>query len=524
MPYTDTTSRRAVPTSDNSALIVDALEETNPVLAQSIDALNSWKTAIRTRGARVAKYRRYERGNHDANLTDQMKAMLRLAEDNAELNEFNDNYMRIVVDKMAGRLHVSSITTENDSANEWVNDLLLLTDWESLQGELYRGAIRDADSYILIDFLTGLWVAEPAYDGFSGMVAIFGQDGQAIWACKIWSEADNEDLTGDTINNTTVTMKLIVFQPNQVSFWKGTEGSSGLEPVFQDPGIEIEGVEPTNVRKNPLKKIPLVHFVNQKDNYTAFGESELRPAIPLQDAVNRTLYSMIMASEFSAFRIIWAKGMELDVNGITPGAVLNMALKDKDGNVKIELDEAQIKFLEAVEVGIFEGTDITQYTSQIEMLVKEISQATQTPIYGITAQGNVSGDALRQLEIGLIGKVIRFQRENTAEIRRLIELTAEVQQVFTVESELEVPPAFDAVAVEWQTPEILDVSAQIVVLVQLRKDAPNLFTDDWFRERIGGLLSMDQKKIKEEGENVQNQASLNLDRLIARGTGGIPVA
>lgn len=521
MPHTDSdrTSRR-VPKTDNSALIVDALERTNPQLAQSIDAINSWQTAIRVRGARVAKYRRYERGNHDANLTDQMQAMLRLDDDNAELKEFNDNYMRIVVDKMAGRLHVSSITTNNDIANKWVNELLVLVDWDSLQGELYRGAIRDADSYVLIDILTGLWVAEPAYDGFSGMVAIFDQLGETIWACKIWSEADNEDLTGDTIGSTTITMKLIVYQPNQVSFWKGIEGSSGLEPVIQDPELVIDGVDPTNARENPLKKIPLVHFVNQKDNYTAFGESELRPAIPLQDVLNRTLHSMVMAAEFSAFNVMWAIGMELDVNGITPGAVLNMVLK-KDDEVVVDLDELQIKFLDAIKVGSFKGTDITQYTNQIEHIVKEISQATQTPIYGITAQGNVSGDALRQLEIGLIGKIKRFQRENTAEIRRLIDLTAEIQKVFTVDSELEAAPAFDMVVVEWQTPEILDVGAQIAILVTMRKDAPGLFGDDFFREKIGGLLGLDQGKIADEGEKAQNQGSRIIDALTARGTGTI---
>ncbi len=509
--------------TDNSRLIIAALEATNPGLADSIDAQNSWETAIRTRGARVAKYRRYERGNHDANLTDQMQAMLRLKDDTAELKEFNDNYMRIIVDKMAARLHISSITSDDEATDEWIDALLELNDWDSLQGELYRGAIRDADSYVLIDIRTMLWVAEPAYDGFSGIVSIFDEAGKSIWACKLWSEADNEDLTGDTINSALVTMKLVVFQPNEISFWKGTEGSAGLQPVIQDPGIVVEGVAPTNIRVWPVGEIPLVHLVNQKDNYTAFGESELRPAIPLQDALNRTLHSMIMASEFSAFQILWAIGMELDVDGITPGSVLNMVFKDKNGVVTTDLKPEQIEFLKAVKVGVFEGTDITQYTNQIEHLVKEISQATQTPIYGITAQGNVSGDALRQLEVGLIGKIQRFQRENTAEIRRLINLTAIVQDKFGTDSDLLPAPKVGMIAIDWMSPEILDVNAQIVTLVQMRKDAPGLFADDWFRRQIGGLLGMAQNKIAEEGEIVKNQRSLNLLALTG-GDGTIPVA
>ncbi len=515
--------------TDNSNLIVDALLKTDPQLAMDIDAENSWKTAIITRGARVAKYRRYERGNHDANLTDQMQAMLRLRDDDAELKEFNDNYMRIVVDKMAGRLHISSVTTEDDDADDWISDLLEANDWESLEGELYRGAIRDADAYILVDPMSLDWVAEPAYDGFSGMVAIFDQRGDPLWAIKMWSEADSEDLTGDEDTRVTssVIMKLVVYQPDQISFWQGSEGSAQVTPINQVVEEPAEGVEETNFVAWELQDeqgngvIPLIHLVNQKDNYTSYGESELRPAIPLQDTLNRTMHSMVMASEFSAFPIRWAIGMKLDVDGITPGAVINLVLA-KDGVAQTDLTSEQIEFLKSVQVGTFEGADITQYTNQIEHIVKEISQATQTPIYGITAQGNVSGDALRQLEIGLIGKIKRFQRENTAAIRNLIKLTAMIQNAFNTTAG-EQAPEIEMVAIDWQTPEILDVAAQITILVQMRKDAPGLFTDNWFRSQIGGLLGMARNKISDESEAIRDERSLNFAALTGGG-GGIPVA
>ena len=87
--------------SDNSQLVADALLKTDPELYKAIDGGSSWKDGIKTRGARVAKYRRYERGDHDANLSTQMKAMLRIKSDAAKMNEMNDNYCRIVIDKMA---------------------------------------------------------------------------------------------------------------------------------------------------------------------------------------------------------------------------------------------------------------------------------------------------------------------------------------------------------------------------------------------------------------------------------------
>ena len=443
--------------------------------------------------------------------------------DDAQLREFNDNYMRIIVDKMAGRLHVSSITTDKDDANDWVNDLMEVNDWESLEGELYRGAIRDADSYVLMDPISFRWVAEPAYDGFSGIEAIFDAEGKPVWVCRLWSEADNEDLTGDENTNTSVIMRMVVYQPDELSFWKGTEGGGEIMPVNQDVEESVPGVKETNFVAFELGEIPFIHFVNQKDNYTSYGESELRPAIPLQNALNRTLHSMIMASEFSAFPVHWSIGQKIDIDGIVPGGVVALVLTDKDGDVPVDLEERQIEFLKAIDIGSLDTTDIEQYTKQIETLVKEISQATQTPIYGITAQGNVSGDALRQLEIGLIGKIKRFQRENTAAIRNLIRLTAKVQDTFSIEGAESKAPSFDTVIVEWQSPEILDVAAQIAILVTMRKDAPNLWPDDWYRKQVGSLLGMTQGEINTQGEEVANLKSLNLAALTG-GAGNIPVA
>ena len=85
----------------NEGLICDALLRTAPELYLAIDGGNSFKTALAKRGARVAKYRRYTAGDHDATLTTQMRKMLRLQEDVAGLNNLNINYMGIVVDKMA---------------------------------------------------------------------------------------------------------------------------------------------------------------------------------------------------------------------------------------------------------------------------------------------------------------------------------------------------------------------------------------------------------------------------------------
>jgi hypothetical protein len=483
--------------SDNSGLIASALERSNPALALSADASNSFKEYVRQQGARVDKFRRYERGDHDAVITDQMRKMLRLnAADASGIVDFNGNYCGIVIDKMAGRLHVSEITTGNDTVDkEWLTPLLERNDFDNLQSTTFRGAIRDADSYVMVDPQSLAWMSEPAYDGFSGIVCIFEPGSRTpVWACKMWSEAENEG------NDNT--MRLIVYEPGRVSYWRGQDGASEVQPdgTTEDAGAE----EPINTLPFPISRVPIVHFANKYENYSEAGESELRAAIPLQDVYNRTLHSMVMASEFSAFRVAWSIGLEFDVAGYVPGAVINLVLKDTAGNIITEPTEDMMRLLSAVKVGQFEATDMTQYINQLDKIVREISQATQTPIYGVTtSDGALSGEALKQLEIGLIGKIQRFQVQNVDAIRELIQITAEIQNAFN--TGLGSAPAFEKVSVTWKSPEILDVTAQIAALVAMRAQAAGLWSDEFYRGKIGGLLGMSQNEVKTEADAVKKQ-------------------
>ena len=83
-------------------------------------------------------------------------------------------------------------------------------------------------------------------------------------------------------------------------------------------------------------------------------------------------------------------------------------------------------------------------------------------------------------------------------------------------------PAITVVTVSWKSPEILDVSSRVVALKDLRRDCPNLFTDEWYRARIGGLLGMTQAEIADEGKAAQNESQFKTDLLIGGGDTGTP--
>ena len=502
--------------SDNSQLIVAALLATDPKLATAVDAENSFKEWIILNGARTLKFREYERGDHEAELTDQMKEILRLRADDAQLNELADNYCKIIVDKMVGRLDVIGIKTDTDPGDEWVADLMEQNSFKALQGTTYRASVREGDSYILVDPQTLSWTSEPAYDSFSGMTVLFDGNNDPVWACKLWNESDfslSEEEDGESF---AAGMKVVVYQKDRITFWKGTVGGGELEEDFNQ---EKEHELPW-----PIDRIPIIHFVNQADNYTSYGESELRPAFPLQNILNRTLHSMLATSEFTGFPIKYSIGLELNVEGIVPGAVLNMFLKDKEGNRIVEPTEEQVALIEAARVGQFETADMSQFIVQVEQLVQEISQTTQTPIYGINVSGDISGEALKQLEIGLLGKIERFQRENTDAWKNLITLTAEMHKGFNRKVALDIgsPPAISSVQITWKSPELRNHLQEIASLIKERADAPNLFSEDYYRRKIGELRGLLEEEIEQEGKDALSRRASLLESFTSDTGGAIP--
>jgi len=270
----------------------------------------------------------------------------------------------------------------------------------------------------------------------------------------------------------------------------------------------------------PLERVPVVAFINQRDNFNSHGESEIRPAIPLQDIINRTIHSAVMTTEYTGFLIRYAFGFELSTMDVIPGSTINVALTDANGAQVTEPTPAQADFLNALKVGTLEAGDLSQYVIMLERWVKEISQSTQTPIYGVTNEGAISGEALKQLEIGLIGKCQRFQAENTDAWRNMIMLAHDAQSAFN--TGFGSPPDVAYVGVRWQSPQVREANDDIASLVAMYKTAPALFPDGWYRRRIGGILGMGADEIARLEEEAAAERSSFMDRLVGN-DGGIPL-
>lgn len=198
-------------------------------------------------------------------------------------------------------------------------------------------------------------------------------------ALKRWRELDD-------------TWHAVLWTPDTV--WT-LEGGSDLtatwEPVAADP--------------NPLGVVPVIPLLNNPNLYGR-GRSDLEPVLPLQDAVNKLMADMLVASEFAAYpqRVLLGAELPADPETGQPTPIKGginrwMAF---DG----ALDEGGTPI--APRIQELSAADLKNYIGSIEQLVQHIAALSKTPPQYLLGQMvNISGDALRAAESGLVSRVRR---------------------------------------------------------------------------------------------------------------------
>jgi hypothetical protein len=192
---------------------------------------------------------------------------------------------------------------------------------------------------------------------------------------------------------------------------------------FRSQGKTVGGMAPTFVRRdvpgepwpapNPLGVVPVVPLAN-RPRLNGAGESEIRRVIPLQDAVNKLVMDMLVASEYSAFRQRWVTGMEIPVDPVT-----NQPIEP----FKAAVDRLWMAENPGVEFGEFAESNLGNYAAAIELLVQHVASQTRTPPHYFALTGQFpSGESIKSAETGLVAKVRRKQRhfgEGWEEVVRL---------------------------------------------------------------------------------------------------------
>jgi len=178
---------------------------------------------------------------------------------------------------------------------------------------------------------------------------------------------------------------------------------------------------------NPLDAVPFVPFRVNGDLSGNF-DSDLTPAIPIQNRITETTVDRSLASRLSAFRQRYATGLELaiDENG------------DAIAPFNAAVDRLWIAEDSEVKFGEFAEATLKNYIDATESDVHHLAAVTRTPAHYLLGQMvNLSAEALAAAETGLARKVQERQQtfgESWEEVLRLAQKAAGRTELLDVET------------------------------------------------------------------------------------------
>lgn len=156
---------------------------------------------------------------------------------------------------------------------------------------------------------------------------------------------------------------------------------------------------------NPAGEIGLIELVPQP-RYPRPPRSELLPAIPIQDRICTTLFNRLVATDYGAFRQIWATGIKIAREVIKTdggGETVKVGRPFDVGANRLLTNENQDG-----RFGSFPESTLGGYLASVEQDVTMMAAITQTPAHYLTGTlVNLSADAIKAAEAGLVSKVRR---------------------------------------------------------------------------------------------------------------------
>lgn len=301
------------------------------------------------------------------------------------------NYTGLVVESVRERIKPVGFRTGGKGTQRMDEDARLVWQSNSLDAEsgiVHSHALTFGRSYVIVG---------PPDAMSNGVPVITAEDPRQVThiadpirrrhvraALKMWE--DDEDGMYHAVVYLADTIHYFVRPKKKGAY----QGKFNHAKWFEDTSEHDDGFA-----DNPLKIVPVVPFVNRPDADPR-GAGEFEDVLDIQDRINAVVLDRLVIAKMQAYRQRWMKGVKLtDDDGnplppFDPGADLMWAVED---------DGAQF--------GDFNSVDLTPLLKAAESDVNDLAAITRTPPhYLLGALVNLSGDALKAAETGLISKVL----------------------------------------------------------------------------------------------------------------------
>lgn len=390
--------------------------------AQAVELLDSLYRQLAARQSSLRLHAAYYDGQHPIEFaTPQFKKYW-----GALFSSFSDNWCGVVVDSKAERLVVRGVRIGEEAADKDIWKVWQTNGLDADSGLAIVDALAQSRAFVLV------WGNPddedmPDVSFESAQEAIVGYEPgsrrKRKAALKAWLDSDT-NIEYATLYTAD-------------SCWKFERQNHGIHPRSEANGGSVASggglqwtlrdlkTEP-NPQPNPMNEVPMVEMPNRA-RLASEPVSEITNVIPLQNAVNIIWSHLLTASDFAAFPQRVVLGME----------VPKRALTDDDGNVvgheKIDIDPVAVDrviWLEDPEakIGQWAAADLHNYTDVIEVAVGHIAAQTRTPPhYLVGKMANLSAEALKAAETGLVSTVYEKQLYFGEAIREMARLIALAQ-------------------------------------------------------------------------------------------------
>jgi hypothetical protein len=290
------------------------------------------------------------------------------------LREAGANWSELVVNAVAERLSVAGFRFGSGSDAAWLL-------WQA------NGMDADAELVQTDALVTGSCpvMVQPDEDNPSG-VRISGES--PLEACVLYEPGNRRRRAAaykrftDAAQQTTE----VVITPDEIATW---------HPLAGQP----------DVASNPAGAVPMVEVVPQP-RLAGHPRSELLAVVPIQDRINTTIWNRLVATDYGAFRQLYVTGIKLarQVATSEDGTETVSYVRPFD----IGADRLLTAENPAARFGAFPESTLKGYLDSVEQDVHQLAAITQTPAhYLLASMINLSADAIRAAEAGLVSKVAR---------------------------------------------------------------------------------------------------------------------
>lgn len=294
------------------------------------------------------------------------------------LKNMRDNLCPIVVDAPADRMEVMNFAGDDEKKQNAVADAAWKL-WqrevlELVSSDVHKEALKCGEGYLIV------WADEGGKKArFYGQdsrqcVVIEDEDtGTPLFAAKQW-------LTNDKY------IRLTLYYADRIEKYVSKKKIDGTS---QESLKETSFKPAEAVVQNPYGTIPMFKFETP---------AVLNDAIPIQDALNKTLADRLVTQEFGSFRQRWATGLTPPMDELT--GIPTVPFKAGQDRLWFTNDDK-------VTFGEFEATALEPYLKAADSDRVEMARVSGTPLhfFSINTSDAISGEALKTLESRFTKKV-----------------------------------------------------------------------------------------------------------------------